>query len=96
MNRHKAKQVRSAICKVLWEVWDPIGVNRNLKALGEYDSYASGVIALLMRGATDSEVIHHLRHVETVNMGCRASSTEHLMAVVRALRTVGLQPPGAQ
>ena len=78
-----------------WEKWDPIGVNTNPRAFGEYDSYAGGVYALLTRGASDSEIIHHLRHTETVNMGCPASSMEHLAAVVNALRAVDLKSPGA-
>jgi hypothetical protein len=91
MNKLKAKRIHPAICKVLWEEWDPIGVNTNPKAFGEYDSYADGVYALLTRGASDGEIIHHLRHIQTVNMGLRPPSMEHLAAVVSALRAVDLE-----
>lgn len=93
MNQRNVKQVRTAVCKVLWEQWDPIGVNDDPQAFGEYDAYANGVCLLLLRGASDSEVISHLRHTETVNMGCPASDQECLAVVVGALRGISLKTP---
>lgn len=59
MEKYQARQVRAEICKVLWEQWDPIGVNDTPEASGEYDSYADGIYSLLLRGATDAEIAQH-------------------------------------
>jgi hypothetical protein len=95
MEKYQARQVLAEVCKVLWEQWDPIGVNDTPQALGEYDSYAGGVYSLLLRGASDAEVAQHLRRVETENMGLRGSSKEHLTLVVGALRAIDLEPQEA-
>lgn len=92
MNQRNVKQVRIAVCKVLWDQWDPIGINDDPQAFGEYDAYANGVCLLLLRGASDREITYHLRHTETVNMGCPASGQERLAVVVGALRAINLKP----
>ncbi len=93
MNKQAVKQVRSAICTVLREQWNPIGINNDPQTFGEYDSYADGICSLLLRGATDKDLTHFLRHTETVNMGCPASREESLAMVVGALRAISLKPP---
>ncbi len=95
MNKNTAKQVQAAIRKVLWEQWDPIGVNDEPAAYGEYDSYADSIYSLLLRGVSDKEIAQYLWQIETVNMGLPPVSKEHLTAVVNALRAVDLEPPGA-
>jgi len=46
--------MNAAIRKVLWEQWDPVGVNDTPEAFDEYDSYAGGIQSLLLRGASDA------------------------------------------
>lgn len=57
------------VSEVLWEVWDPIGVNTNPSAEGEYDSYVGDVLELLRNGCTVEDLISHLHRVETEQMG---------------------------
>ena len=46
----------SEVRRILWEHWDPIGVNDEPGAFGEYDSYAGPIVSRLRRGTTASEI----------------------------------------
>jgi len=64
--------------------WDPIGVRHYPEAYDEYESYVRGVCKLLLGGADESKLRRHLAHIETVDMGLSATSS-NLDAVVRKL-----------
>ena len=68
MSKQTALGILSEIRRVLWEQWDPIGVNDEPDAFGEYDGYAGGICNLLMLGASDEEIAQQLHSYETVNM----------------------------
>jgi hypothetical protein len=90
--KDQQEKVRSAVRKVLWEQWDPIGVNDSPAHLGEYDGYANTVCALLRRGADNTEICDYLRQVEIKNMGLSGSSRDHFEVVVGALRAIEQEP----
>lgn len=60
-----AKQVRA----VLLHDWDPIGIADEPAAQDEYDSYAPGVVRLLLSGATSATIADHLIAIERDRMG---------------------------
>lgn len=55
--------------QLLWEEWDPIGVNDMEDAMGEYDSYASTLVDMLNDGKTRHDILAFLELVETAYMG---------------------------
>ena len=55
--------------RVLWEVWDPIGVNEHEAARNEYSGYVSGVVALMESGASARRLWAHLDHIVRGPMG---------------------------
>ena len=82
-----------AVCAFLFDEWDPIGV----KALGfprdEYDSYAAGLIRLVLAGADENQIATHLAELERDQMGLTyAESVRHkdvarkLIALIRGPR----------
>lgn len=99
MSKQTALGILSDIRRVLWEQWDPIGVNDEPGAFGEYDGYAGyagAIYDLLMQGASDDAIARQLHTYETVNMGMgqrtKERRNEQRVAVVRALRAVDLDP----
>lgn len=76
----------TGVDRILWEIWDPIGVNDAPEARDEYISYAPTVAALLRREAPDAEFLTFLETTERETMGLRGSNREHLMAVIAHLR----------
>ena len=79
-------QAVQAIQVILWEQWDPIGVNDWQEARAEYDSYAAGIVDKLTQGGVDRDVANHLGTLETDSMGLRISSMERRLEVARAAR----------
>lgn len=71
-----------AIKALLWEKWDPIGVNDEPGAFGEYDSYADQIHAMLDRGAGAEEIARHLSWVVTTLIGL-GTTDQHSMAIAR-------------
>ena len=55
--------------RLLWEEWDPIGVNDMEGAKGEYDSYAFQIFEMLKRGDDKQSILNHLDFIETEYMG---------------------------
>ena len=42
--------------RILWEDWDPIGVNDEAAARDEYSSYVPGVVRLVREGADEAQI----------------------------------------
>ena len=53
---------------VLWNDWDPIGVN-DAAPEDEYDSYIGGVYRLLVSGCCRDSIVKHLAGIEIDKMG---------------------------
>jgi hypothetical protein len=72
VNQHRddrARQIQEDIRAVLLRDWDPIGINDVPEAQDEYDSYVGGVYRLLASGASEDQLIEHLRRIETTSIG---------------------------
>jgi len=57
-----------ALKRLLWQDWDPLGVNRSPAALAEYDGYAFRVWVALERGAGVDEIEAYLDRVISGDM----------------------------
>jgi len=65
----KHKLLYKAIDDILWNDWDPIGVNDIDEVRDEYQSYTSHIFSLVIHGADKIKLAKHLYEIETVNMG---------------------------
>ena len=88
MNRQQRRRITAEIQNVLYDVWDPIGVN---VAPGwprdEYDCCADPLLSLLMNGASDDALAEYLWRQATEHMGLtRTRGLES--ATVAALRKI--------
>lgn len=54
---------------LLWEQWDPIGLNDTDCPNDEYDSYAIRIFSMLYGGASEGEIAAYLSWAQTENMG---------------------------
>lgn len=66
--------------RILWMDWDPIGVNDDPGATGEYAPYASQIIRLILDGADAHKIYAHLLEIETVYMGIRSPDEPRMLA----------------
>jgi hypothetical protein len=53
---------------LLWEEWDPIGVNDSAPR-DEYQSYTAQLFSLAIKGATIDEIAHTLLRIERERIG---------------------------
>jgi hypothetical protein len=90
MEKYAARRVKQEIDRVLWEVWDSIGVNRIPNARGEYAMYVNSVFELLTSGASDEAIAEHLLWIATDRMELGGPTIAHMGPTVAALRAIVL------
>lgn len=90
MDREPSPALIARVDSVLWEVWDPIGVNDAPEARDEYTSYAPDVAHLLRSGASDAEIEHHLATL-VLDMGISWANPDRARRTLTALREIPIE-----
>jgi hypothetical protein len=90
MEKYAARSVKQQIDRILWEVWDPIGVNKISPARDEYSGYVNGVFQLLRPRASDEEIAQHLLTIVHDRMELKAARVAEMQPTVTALRGISL------
>jgi hypothetical protein len=70
--------------RILWEVWDPIGVNDIPEARNEYSGYVPSVVQQLACGPDAYKLAQHLYSLENVSMSC-VTDVQHRNTVAETL-----------
>ena len=84
MSKDAARKLET-VRRILWETWDPIGVNDIPEAFGEYDSYAPTIVSMLAHGCSARDLEFHLAHIESSSIGLPRTVAPHRVAAVAAL-----------
>jgi hypothetical protein len=79
----RAAEIHDAIRQVLFDDWDPIGVN-DIFPKDEYDAYIGGVYRLLVSGSTEDELCDHLLQLEITQMES-PTSNDHRRVIANKL-----------
>jgi hypothetical protein len=90
INKITSRLIRSQIRKVLLNVWDPIGIQKEPNAQYEYDGYVGEIYGFLVGKATDQEITDRLLYIVNDTMGLEAAKAEDMHPTVRALREIPL------
>ncbi len=78
--------------KILWEDWDPIGINVISSAKDEYDSYAPKVYRLLIENKNQKEVIaEFLTYIDTELIGNSPNKTRDARVAEKLVQSFGNQ-----
>lgn len=86
MEKYAARELKQRISKVLWLVWDPIGVNDDPAARDEYDLYVNTVFESLVGGDSDEVVANKLLDIVHNRMELRRATIADMGPTVKALR----------
>lgn len=84
-----SRRIRLAIDEVLWNDWDPIGVNDDLSGRDEYTMYVGDIYELLLSNASVEKIAAHLDEIAEVRMEINRSRmhsikvAEKLLAIPR-------------
>ncbi|MES2619260.1 MAG: hypothetical protein V4615_00290 [Bacteroidota bacterium] len=68
MDASEHKKLYNAIDEILWNDWDPIGVN-GIAPRDEYQSYTPIIFKLKTNGADKEAIAKRLHEIETVTIG---------------------------
>jgi hypothetical protein len=90
MEKFAARKIRLEIDRILFEVWDPIGVNQISLARHEYSGYVAGVFELLAVGASDEAIAEHLLRIATDLMGLTGLTVPDMLPTLGAIRAINL------
>ena len=77
------KDLYTKVDKILWEEWDPIGVNDYGGPDDEYRGYVPSIIRLLEEDADESKIAKLLHEHANVNMGLSSNLTDHLAIAMK-------------
>lgn len=88
MDGEHSQALIDRIDAVLWEVWDPIGVNHAPEARDEYTGYAPDIAQMLRSGASDAEIERHLASIILENMGMSWVNSDRARRTLAALREI--------
>lgn len=81
----KQRQLFNEIDRIIWEDWDPIGVNDyGEDCRDEYESYIPHLFSLVEQGADYKKIAKHLSDLEKNTMGM-LGSYEHCEEVAKKL-----------
>ena len=72
-DKTQSRSLRTKIRRVLLDVWDPIGIKDEPNAQDEYDGYIGSIYDLVLKQATESEMIDYLLWAARDNMGLDAT-----------------------
>ena len=65
----RLKHAFNQIAEILWNDWDPIGVNGISAARDEYHSYVWKVVDFKLKGVDSDVIAQYLFQIETGHMG---------------------------
>lgn len=74
------------IDEILWEDWDPIGINDHESARDEYQSYLPQVFRLANEDAEVSKIAENLDHIVTESIGLQ-SNTNHCTEIAKLIKS---------
>jgi hypothetical protein len=77
------RQLFDQIDRILWEDWDPIGLNKKGGPVDEYRGYVPSIISVLKKGADLQKIADSLNHHASVNMGLSAPFDHHEKIAVK-------------
>lgn len=91
----KQKSFYKEIARILWEEWDPIGVNDGDNEWNdEYDSYVPHTFKLALDNADASKIAKHLSTAIIQNMGL-SSNPNHDLKVAQLITETKIKMLGS-
>jgi hypothetical protein len=81
----KRNELWQAVKEILFQEWDPIGVNSNPECHDEYDAYVGTIVRLLGAEADEYKIAAHLRSLRRVSMGLSSADEDRDHQIARRL-----------
>ena len=82
----KQKELYKIIDEILWNDWDPIGIN-DIAPRDEYQSYVPEIFSMLILNKTESEIANQLYNIETITIGV-IGNKKHCSTIAKKLKNI--------
>ena len=79
-------QLYNFIDNLLWEEWDPIGINDMPEARNEYSSYTLQIFGLVIHGASNEDIAEKLSRIEVDWMGLASNADKNMELATKILQ----------
>jgi len=79
-------QLYNLIDDLLWEEWDPIGINDMPEARDEYSSYTPQIFSLAMHGASNEDIAEKLKRIEIDWIGLASNADGNMEWATKILQ----------
>jgi len=85
------QELVNEVDRILWEEWDPIGVNDESAARDDYSSYVAAIAHLLQDGADETQIARHLKSIEdhSITVGVYDDRRKRVARMLVELRKEG-------
>jgi hypothetical protein len=83
--RSQSLEIHDSIRKVLYNDWDPLGINDHPSTQDEYDAYIAPVYRVLVGNRSAEELVKILTRIERDEIGVPAGGVEKLNLVAHKL-----------
>jgi len=91
IDKADSRRILAAIRRVLVKVWDPIGVQGHVNLQDEYDGYIGQVYKLLVRKASQADIVDYLYWAAHDNMGLDSARRSDMTGAAEALTVIPLE-----
>lgn len=88
----KQKEIYKSVDEILWNEWDPIGVN-DVAPRDEYQSYVPEIFSMLIQNRTDKEIADRLYKIETETIGVIGSREQCLIIAKKLIEEKNKNAP---
>ncbi len=85
---HKSKraiEIQDSIRQVLFNEWDPIGINDNPNLVDEYDAYVAPIYRILVESRSEDELVNFLFSTERDIIRVSCESPKQLRPIAQEL-----------
>ena len=71
MDKSQIQKLEAQVSEILWEAWDPIGLNDDLAQRDEYEDYVAAVVEQVIRGLPEAKLTEFLHRIAIEQMHVR-------------------------
>jgi len=80
--------LRIKVQAILFNDWDPVGINGNIYLIDEYDDYIENIIDILSNKIEISGIVNLLKNIEDVEIGSTTDAATRYNVAVKLMNLV--------
>jgi hypothetical protein len=87
LDKNTYKELFKIVNQILWEDWDPIGINDNPQIHDEYSSYAPQIIKLLIDNKDSKQISKLLAQISNIDLGLGPIPNEAYLGIAQKIKS---------